>query len=131
MNYRTPAAQEQGLEEATARNLTAAAPDASLTPAEEAAADFAERLALNHQSVDDGVFEGLRRHFTEQQIVELGWAAAAFIGFGWLAQYWAMSDASRALQYVGLSLYVLLEAVIFVPILCIAIYRVDSTVLRS
>jgi alkylhydroperoxidase family enzyme len=53
-----------------------------LTPAEEAAADFAERLALNHQSVDDGVFEGLRRHFTEQQIVELGWAAAAFIGFG-------------------------------------------------
>ena len=51
MNYRTPAAQEQGLEEVTARKLTAAPPDASLTPAEKAAADFAERLALNHQSV--------------------------------------------------------------------------------
>jgi alkylhydroperoxidase family enzyme len=82
MNYRTPAAQEQGLGEATARNLTAAAPDASLTQAEKAAADFAERLALNHQSIDDHVLDGLRHHFTEQQIVELGWAAAAFIGFG-------------------------------------------------
>ena len=82
MNYRTPAAQEQGLEEATARNLTAASQDESLTQAEKAAADFAERLALNHQSIDDSVLDGLRRHFTEQQIVELGWAAAAFIGFG-------------------------------------------------
>jgi alkylhydroperoxidase family enzyme len=82
MNYRTPAAQEQGLREATARNLTAAMPDGSLTQAEKAAADFAERLALNHQSIDDHVLDGLRGHFTEQQIVELGWAAAAFIGFG-------------------------------------------------
>jgi alkylhydroperoxidase family enzyme len=82
MNYRTPAAQEQGLGEATARNLAAAGADESLTQAEKAAADFAERLALNHQSIDDHVLDGLRRHFTEQQIVELGWAAAAFVGFG-------------------------------------------------
>ena len=39
-------------------------------------------LALNHQSIDDQVLDGLRHHFTEPQIVELGWAAAAFIGFG-------------------------------------------------
>ena len=44
----------------------------------------------------------------------------AFIGVSWLANSWAQSDASRGLQYLGLSLYVLAEAVIFLPLLYIA-----------
>lgn len=44
----------------------------------------------------------------------------AFIGGGYLAQYWAMAATSRAMQYAGLALYVLLQAVIFLPILYIA-----------
>ena len=43
-----------------------------------------------------------------------------FIGVSWLADSWARSSTSVALQYLGLSLYVLLEAVIFLPILYIA-----------
>jgi FtsH-binding integral membrane protein len=43
-----------------------------------------------------------------------------FIGGGYLAQYWAQSATSRAMQYAGLALYVLLEVVIFLPILYIA-----------
>ena len=50
----------------------------------------------------------------------------AFIGVGWLAQMWASSATSRALQYVGLGVYVLLEAFIFVPILCIATYFIPN-----
>lgn len=52
----------------------------------------------------------------------LGWLVVlvAFMGVSWLASYWASSGASPALQYAGLSLYVLAEAVIFVPILYIA-----------
>jgi FtsH-binding integral membrane protein len=50
----------------------------------------------------------------------------AFIGVGWLAQMWATSDTSRAVQYLGLGLYILLQAVIFVPILCIAIHYVND-----
>jgi FtsH-binding integral membrane protein len=42
----------------------------------------------------------------------------AFIVFGTLAQYWAASQTSRTTQYIGLSVYVLLEAVILFPILC-------------
>ncbi len=50
----------------------------------------------------------------------------AFIGFGWLAQSWASSDTSRGLQYFGLGVYVVLQAVIFLPILCIAVYYVKD-----
>jgi FtsH-binding integral membrane protein len=44
----------------------------------------------------------------------------AFIGTSWIANYWAHSDTSVGLQYAGLSLYVLAEAIIFVPLLMIA-----------
>ena len=44
----------------------------------------------------------------------------AFMGVSYLANYWAQSTVSRPLQYAGLGLYVVAEAVIFVPILYIA-----------
>ena len=36
-----------------------------------------------------------------------------FIGVSWIADYWARSDTSRGLQYVGLALYVAAQALIF------------------
>jgi FtsH-binding integral membrane protein len=44
----------------------------------------------------------------------------AFMGVSWLATSWARSDTSPGLQYLGLSLYVVAEAVIFLPMLYIA-----------
>jgi FtsH-binding integral membrane protein len=44
----------------------------------------------------------------------------AFMGAGWLAQSLAESDTSPAVQYFGLALYVVAEAVIFIPLLYIA-----------
>src|ERR1019366_3186848 len=44
----------------------------------------------------------------------------AFMGASWLGQYWARSQASRPLQSLGLGLYVVAEAVIFLPLLIIA-----------
>lgn len=54
----------------------------------------------------------------------LGWllVLAAFMGISYLANKWAMSDASSATQFLGLAVYVIAEAVIFVPIIAIAIY---------
>ena len=49
-----------------------------------------------------------------------------FIGGGWLAQSWARSEASRGLQYLGLGLYVAVEALVFVPMLLIATYYVPN-----
>jgi FtsH-binding integral membrane protein len=44
-------------------------------------------------------------------------ALVAFIGAGYLAQWWALNAASRAMQYAGLGLYVVVEAIIFIPLL--------------
>jgi FtsH-binding integral membrane protein len=50
----------------------------------------------------------------------------AFMAAGWLAQVWARSDTSRGLQYLGLGLYVVLEAVIFLPLLVMAVFYTDD-----
>ena len=44
----------------------------------------------------------------------------AFMGVSWLANWWAQSNTSPALQYAGLGLYVVAEAVIFLPLLYVA-----------
>lgn len=51
-----------------------------------------------------------------------GWLGVilAMTGISWVANWWALSGASKATQYFGLLLYVVAEAVIFVPLLYIA-----------
>lgn len=44
----------------------------------------------------------------------------AFMGVGMLANKWAHSGASRELQYAGLGLYVVAEAIIFLPLIYMA-----------
>lgn len=43
-----------------------------------------------------------------------------FMGVSMLANWWANSSTSRAMQYLGLGLYVVAQAVIFTPLLFIA-----------
>ena len=47
---------------------------------ERLALEYAERMTITGQSVDDTFFAGLRRHYSEAQIVELT-AAIAFENF--------------------------------------------------
>lgn len=44
----------------------------------------------------------------------------AFMFVSWIAQSWANSGSSRGMQYMGLGLYTVAEAVIFLPLLYIA-----------
>src|SRR5512140_2717587 len=44
----------------------------------------------------------------------------AFMLVGWLAESWARSAASPAMQYLGLGLYVVAQAIITVPLLYVA-----------
>ena len=48
----------------------------------------------------------------------------AFMGVSWLADSWARSAVSVPLQYAGLALYVVAQAVLFVPLLFIAQFYV-------
>lgn len=55
----------------------------------------------------------------------------AFMGVGWVADYWARTSASRTMQYVGLIVYVLAEAIIFMPLLYIATHLTSADVLPT
>lgn len=50
----------------------------------------------------------------------------AFMGAATLANWWANSPVSRAMQYFGLALYVVAEAVIFLPLLYVAAHYVND-----
>jgi len=50
-----------------------------------------------------------------------------FIGISYLANYWAFNGGSAPVQYAGLSLYVVAEAIIFVPLLYIAMVLLNDT----
>jgi FtsH-binding integral membrane protein len=51
----------------------------------------------------------------------------AFMAVSWLADAWARSGTSPALQYAGLGLYVVAEAVIFLPLLYMATFMSQDT----
>src|SRR5215203_5588821 len=64
----------------------------------------------------------------------IGWllVLVAFMGISYLANRWAMSDVSSTTQYLGLGVYIIAEAVIFVPLIAIAMYKSgDSSVLAQ
>ena len=52
-----------------------------------------------------------------------GWliVLAGFMGVSWLARAWATNGSSQATQYAGLSLYVVAQAVLLLPLLYVCI----------
>lgn len=62
----------------------------------------------------------------------IGWLAVlgGFMLISWLSNKWAVSETSAAVQYAGLGVFVVAEAVIFIPLLYIAMYASgDPTVI--
>src|SRR5579859_776206 len=49
------------------------------------------------------------------------------MGASWIADYWAQSNTSMAMQYLGLGLYVVAEAFLFVPLLCIIQFQLPNS----
>ncbi|MFA6287700.1 MAG: Bax inhibitor-1 family protein [Opitutaceae bacterium] len=61
----------------------------------------------------------------------MGWLVTlgAFMGVSWLADKLARSEAAPSMQYLGLGLFVVAEAVIFLPLMYMAAYRSDADVI--
>lgn len=62
----------------------------------------------------------------------IGWLAVlgGFMLISWLSNRWAVSETSSAVQYFGLGVFVIAEAIIFIPLLYIAAYASgDPTVI--
>ena len=53
----------------------------------------------------------------------MGWllVLGAFMAVSYIANKWAMSDSSKAMQYVGLGIFTIAEAIIFLPLIYIAL----------
>lgn len=49
---------------------------------EKAALRLADILAGDHKKASDELFDDLREHFTEGEIVTLGWRISIFVGYG-------------------------------------------------
>jgi alkylhydroperoxidase family enzyme len=54
----------------------------SFSKRERLAVLYAEKLAVDHRSLDDAFFDELRTAFSDAEIVELGMMAGQYIGFG-------------------------------------------------
>jgi FtsH-binding integral membrane protein len=59
----------------------------------------------------------------------VGWllVLGLFMLISFIANKWAVSDTSTALQYLGLGIYVIAEAIIFVPLLFFAMYYASES----
>ena len=82
-----------------------------------------EYVLLNLPGVGDAVALVLGNRF--------GWLVVlgAFMGVSYIANSWAMSGSSPGMQYLGLGLYVVAQAVIFVPLLYVAqIFEANNNV---
>src|ERR1700730_3763008 len=69
---------------------------ALFTPHEKAAIKFAEVLAGEHQKTSDELFIRLREHFSESEVLQLGWRIAMFIGYGRLSFALGLQDVGKA-----------------------------------
>jgi AhpD family alkylhydroperoxidase len=92
MSVRYQSAIDDGLTEDAVCSLERPADAPDLSDAERAALTFADLFATNHLAIDDAVYDELRRHFTEDQLVELGVHCAIALGIGRLTATWDVTD---------------------------------------
>ena len=101
MAIRYTDALEDGVTEDLVCSLERPQEAENLTPAEKAAIRFGEAMATNHLRIDEAMYAGLREHFTEAEIVELGMTCAFFVGFGRLAATLHMVEEPEAFRREG------------------------------
>ena len=92
MAIRYSDAVADGVDEGAVCSLEQPQEAENLSDAEKAAIHFGELMATDHLAIDDDIYAGLREHFSEAEIVELGMTAAFFVGFGRLAATFNMVE---------------------------------------
>ena len=55
---------------------------ADFTPGEKAVLRFTEAFYRDHRTIPDRVWDDLRRHYAEPEIIELAWTIASYIMLG-------------------------------------------------
>ena len=83
---------EAGIDEDLVCSLEKPQEAENLSDAEKVAIEYGELFATNHLAIDDSVYDNLRKHFSEEEIVELSITVAWFVGFGRLAATYHMVE---------------------------------------
>lgn len=101
------------------------------------------RRTYGHLALAVGAFAGLEALLIRSSLAEAmigfisgsryGWLGilGAFMITGWMARGLAAGGASPVMQYLGLALYVVAEAVIFVPLIYMAVHYASPSVLPN
>ena len=92
MSVRYQSAIDDGLTEGAVCSLERPSDSEDLSPAERSALRFADLFATDHLSIDDAVYDDLRRYFSEDELVELGVHCAYAVGMGRLTATWRVTD---------------------------------------
>jgi AhpD family alkylhydroperoxidase len=92
MSIRYQSALDDGLTEDAVCSLERPAEAPDLTEAERAALRFADLFATSHLAIDDAVYDDLRDHFSEDELVALGLHCALCVGLGRLSATWHVVD---------------------------------------
>lgn len=75
-------AKQQGLTEEQIAELSEYRDSTLLTPREKAAVRYADVLSGDHTRTTADLFDELREHFSEAEIIDLGFRISAFVGYG-------------------------------------------------
>ena len=92
MAVRYQSALDDGLTEGAVCSLEQPAEADDLSDAERGALHFADLFATNHLAIDDSVYDEMRAHFTEDELIELGLNCAVAVGIGRLTATWDVTD---------------------------------------
>lgn len=80
-------------------------------------------IGLETLLIKSGMGETIMRSIVDAGSFGMILLLVSFIGAGYVARRWANGSTSLGMQYLGLGLYVVVQAVIFLPLLYLAMYK--------
>ena len=80
--FRAPSVVEAGVTEEMYQQLDDWRSSSAYTERQRLAIEYAERFAVDHHQIDDGLFGRLRDHFADDEILDLTLCLAVYLGLG-------------------------------------------------
>ena len=93
--FRAPSVVEAGVTEDNYAHLDEWRDWPGYSDRQRLAIEYAERFAADHQGIDDGLFDRLRSHFADDEILDLTLCLAVYLGLGRTLEVLQITEASE------------------------------------
>jgi AhpD family alkylhydroperoxidase len=94
LNFRAQSVRDQGVSEDFYVHVGEHETSELYSEQERMAIAYAERFAVDHLSIDDGFFAGLKQVFTDTEILDLTICLATFLGLGRMLRVLGIDETS-------------------------------------